>query len=137
MKNLKGFIIILSVTMVLLTILIGSCSAQTPINYLKIKGEIKNSEITNVVVLKEISKDNFEVIENVKKRNKYYLRLDTKYNYLVFFTSDKNITKKLEIQSGKPGMWIQKLNIDFNADKKVNAKLVQDFVNKNYSLILS
>ncbi len=137
MKDFKGFIIILSLTLILLTIVIGSCSAQTQTNYLKIKGEIKNSEITNIVVLKKISKNNFELIKDLKKKNKYYIKLDTKYNYLVFFTSNKNITKKLEIQSGKPGMWIQKLNIDFNSHKKVNARLVQDFVNKNYNLILS
>jgi hypothetical protein len=138
MKNSKNFIVILTILSVFLIIFYGSCSAQTPNNYLKITGSIKDSKMTNLLVFEQnCSNSDLQMVKSINTKKNYRLKLKTSNNYIIYFISDNNITKKLEIESGKAGMWIQKLNIDFSKPEKVNAKLIQDFINKNYTLILS
>lgn len=114
MKTLKSFMLILSIALVLGAVLVGSCSAQSPTNYLKVKGKVIGADHADVQVfaLNESTNTWEEVIHKTDK-TRYNLRLSTNVEYEVFFTADNGYIKHLHIYSGKNGMWIKPLDVDF------------------------
>jgi len=117
--KIKNFMAILGMALIMVAIIIGSCSAQGNMNYLKIKGEVLNDYKTNVIVYgyDEVS-DVWNKISTKENKSKYNLRLATNKDYRIVFMSDSGPTKTVNIKSGDPGMYIEYLDIDFDDNDK-------------------
>lgn len=128
MKNLKSFMLILSVALILGAIAVGSCSAQVPTNYLKVKGQIFNEYNANIIVYvqndESVNEWSKVASRNVSKR--YKLRLATDKNYQVFFMSDAGHTKVIHIASGEPGTYLEYIDIDFEGSSERHACMYQN-----------
>ena len=137
MKTLKNFMAILAITLITATILIGSCFAQQPTNYLKVKGEIIGSKHTEIQIFEyDETKDEWNEIRLSMKKNKYFMRLATDKEYQIFFTADNGYIKRLHIHSGNPGMWIKSLNVDFTKTNSIHASMYQNESMDDYTVEL-
>ena len=137
MKTLKNFMAILAITLITATILIGSCFAQQPTNYLKVKGEIIGSKHTEIQIFEyDETKDEWNEIRLSMKKTKYFMRLATDKEYQVFFTADNGCIKRLHIHSGNPGMWIKSLNVDFTKTNSIHASMYQNESMDDYTVEL-
>jgi len=126
MKNIKSFMLIFSIVLILGAIVVGSCSAQTTTNYLKIKGKVLNEHRSDVYVyIQDETTDKW--IKNTSKSNKskYTLRLATDKNYQIVYISDSGPTKTLYIKKGESGMFIEFVDINFKNGKEKYAYLYQ------------
>ena len=128
MKNIKSFMLIFSVALILGAILVGSCSAQEPTNYLKVQGEIFDGYNANIIVYVEESAANNEwskvVSKNVSKR--YKLRLATDKNYQILFMSDAGHSKVVHITAGISGTYLEYVDIDFEGSPERHACMYQN-----------
>jgi outer membrane lipoprotein-sorting protein len=128
MKKLLGVLMLIAV--------VFSSSAQESTNYLKLKGKILNEHKASVQVFEyNIDTEQWAEIINKDNRSSYSMRLSTKKNYKIYFQSDKGYSKVMEIISGSPGMWIERIDIDFNRTDSTYLTLEQENKNKPYKFI--
>ena len=137
MKNLKSFMLLFSIALILGAVLVGSCTAQEPMNYLKLKGKVVSDNTTDIHVysFNEVSSE-WEKIESKYQKKKYSLRLSTSLEYQVHFMADNGSSKTMYIQPGEEGMWITYLDVDFNKTNSTRALLCQNNENDNYDVTL-
>ena len=135
MKQLKSFMLLVSMALIIGAVLIGACNAQETTNYLKVKGKIIGSNATDIQVFEynDVSCEWEEIHRKVKK-SKYFMRLATDKDYKVFFTADNGYIKSLHIHSGDPGMWIKPLDVDFNNTGNLNAMMYQNDEQTDYEV---
>lgn len=127
MKRIKDLMLISSVILILGAIVFGSCTAQTPTDYLKLKGKILAEHKADINLYIQ-SNETAEWIRIACKydKSKYNLRLSPQHNYQVFFSSTAGPTKVLHIKSGESGMWIANIDIDFENSSEKNAYIYQE-----------
>ena len=126
MKNFKSLMLIFSVALILGAVLMGSCSAQTSTDYLKVKGEILNDYAADLYVyVQDESTGEWTKIVNKKSKKKYRLRLATHLNYQVVFVGIAAPTKVINIKAGNSGRWIVTLDIDYNDRRERNMCMYQ------------
>jgi len=127
MKKIKDVMLIFSILLVLGAIFVGSCKAQEPNNYLKIKGEILNDHNANITVyVDKNNDDNWTKVANKNIHSKYKLRLATDKNYQVFFANEYTPTKVVHIKAGEPGMYIEFVDINFEDSSERHACMYQN-----------
>lgn len=126
MKNIKSFMLIFSIVLILGAIVVGSCSAQTTTNYLKIKGKILNEHRSDIYIYaQDETTDKWIKTTSKSNKSKYTLRLATDKNYQIVYISDSGQTKILHIKKGEFGMFIEFVDIDFSDNKEKHACLYQ------------
>jgi len=125
-KNLFNFMAILAVMLIGGAILIGSCTAQEPTNYLKVKGAILNEYNANITVytLNQDS-DTWDEVAQKTVSKRYKLRLATDKDYLVLFINDEGDAKAVRITAGDPGMFVEFIDIDFDDTDEAQAYMSQ------------
>jgi hypothetical protein len=128
MKTIKSFMLILSVCLILGAIAVGSCSAQAPTDYLKVKGEIFNEYNATITVYASDDKsiDAWSKIASKTVSKKYRLRLATDKDYQIFFMSDAGHTKVVHIKAGDPGTYLEYIDIDFEGSSERHACMYQN-----------
>lgn len=119
--------LLFSIVLLVGTIVMGACSAQSSQDYLKLKGNILNEHKADVYVyVQEEGTDLWRKISEKKQRSSYSLRLATDKDYQVFFISNAGPTKVVHVKSGKEGMYYEYVDIDFEGSTKRHASLYQD-----------
>ena len=114
MKKFQNFMLLLAVTLIIGAVLVGSCSAQAPTNYLKIKGHILNDYTAEMTIYcQDEATSNWNTVIQKNVKNNYRIRLATDKNYQLIFMSDVGHTKVVHIKKGDPGMYIEYIDIDF------------------------
>ncbi len=124
MKSAKSFMAILSVILILGAIMIGSCSAQTNTNYLKVKGHIVNDYTADIYLYAQ-SEDNgaWEQVKQKRNKNRYSFILSTDIEYQIVFVGASGPNKVIHVRSGNPGTFIEYVDIDFNKNNGKHATL--------------
>jgi len=111
MKKVLGLIMLIAI--------VFTAAAQEPTNYLRLKGKVLKDYKTTVQVFEyDNDTERWSEIVNKDNRSSYSLRLSTRKDYKIFFQSDRGQSKVIEIKSGSPGMWVEKIDIDFD---RINA----------------
>jgi hypothetical protein len=127
-KTLFNFMAILAVTLITVTILVGTCFGQEPDNYLKVKGEIFNNYNATITVYVE-AEGTFNEWSKVASKTvskRYRLRIATDKSYQVFFMSDAGHTKVIHITRGEPGTYLEYIDIDFEGSPEKHACMYQN-----------
>jgi len=124
MKSAKSFMAILSVILILGAIMIGSCSAQTNTNYLKVKGHIVNDYTADIYLYAQSEDDEaWEQVKQKRNKNRYSLKLSTNIEYQIVFVGASGPNKVIHVKSGNPGTFIEYVDIDFNKNNGKHATL--------------
>jgi len=126
---------IVAVALLVATVLIGSCSAQEPTDYLKVKGKVIGSNATDVQVF-EYDDVECKWVQTYEKERKssYSLRLATDKEYQIFFTASNGAIKTIHIHSGEPGLWVKMLDIDFEKTSNLKAMMYQNEDKDDYDI---
>lgn len=130
---LVGFVIITFIAFLASDSVLGQSDQQ---NYLNLKGEILNGYSADIELFKYVITSN-EWISIYYKRNKvkYNFKLDPQFNYQVFFLSNQGQIKVLHVDAGEKGIWTKEVDIDFDQEHLLHAKIGQS-VNKDcYNMI--
>jgi hypothetical protein len=128
MKKLLGVLMLIAV--------VFSSSAQESTNYLKLKGKILNDHKSSVQVFEyNIDTEQWAEIINKDNRSSYSFRLSTSKDYKIFFQSDKGYSKMININAGNKGMWLEKIDIDFNLRDNTVLTMIQNGYNKSYKFL--
>ncbi len=124
MKSAKSFMAILSVILILGAIMIGSCSAQTNTNYLKVKGHIVNDYTADIYLYAQSEDDGaWEQVKQKRNKNRYSFKLSTNIEYQIVFVGASGPNKVIHVKSGNPGTFIEYVDIDFNKNNGKHATL--------------
>ena len=125
--KVKNAMAIFAVLLIFGAVLVGSCSAQSSNDYLKIKGNIVNDHNADITVYsQDDSSDDWTKVDTKKISTKYRMRLATNLNYQIVFVSDEGKTKVIHIKSGDPGAYLEYVDIDFDGSKERNACMYQN-----------
>jgi hypothetical protein len=128
---------ILSMALILGVIIMGSCSAQTSTNYLKVKGQIVNDHTADIYLYAQSEEDGaWEQVKRKNRKNRYSFKLSTDVEYQIIFVGVSGPNKVIHVKSGNPGTFIEYVDIDFNKNNGKHATL-SPVPNDRYKFITS
>ena len=126
-RNFKSLMLLFSIVLLVGTIVIGACSAQSSQDYLKIKGIVSNDYNAAITVYSQnVESDEWTKVATKHISTKYRLRLATDKNYQISFISDEGFTKIVHIKAGEPGMYLEYVDIDFKGSSERHACMYQN-----------
>lgn len=104
-------------------------------NNLKIQGKILSDHSADIQVWEnDPSTNEWTIVYDKKEKTKYSFVLNPELNYKLEFTNANGDKKVMHVDAGKPGLWLVKLDINFNAPEVECARMYQSVRTKYYIL---
>lgn len=134
MKNLLQFSILILIS---ITTLFSSTEsqAQSRDNNLIVKGTMLSDHTADIAVFEydSASQSWTKILEKFSKYT-YRVKVNPEKNYQVWFTNSEGLIKVLFINKGAAGIWITKVDIDFDNTSQSNGYICQNTEKTQYVL---